>query len=131
MTRRSWAAVVGLFGGILVFTGGLIRFLSSVSGLLSSPNASELFSAFLPFVVTAALGLVVLWVCRPRLWWWPGRRLWNAVLLIGLLIWFVSSLSIVTLVGIVLVIVAGFLLLLEGLVFAHLRPRGLFRRRLF
>src|SRR5215469_16007685 len=105
---RSVAVVLGTVGGLLVLLGGSIKFWLT---WLSAPSLS-LDGLGLGLLATLLLGLFILFTARPRWWWWPGRRFFNALVLVvlGALAWWVSDGFVLTALGAVLTIVAGLIL---------------------
>ena len=132
MPGKSFATILGFIGGLSVVAGGLLRFLAFTPRALSSGAGSTLLAALAPLLGAIVLGGLVVWVCRPRFWWWPGRRLFNGILLVvlGAAVWIVLGGSILFLVGGLLAILAGIFLPIEGLFLRHVRPRRLLTRRL-
>ncbi len=133
MARRSFATTIGFIGGVAVLAGGLLGLVTSLLAHVSSPGIESLVGAFFGFIAATVLGLVILWVCRPRWWWWPGRRLVNGVLMIvlGVLAWVVAGGAFLTVLGAIITIVAGVLLPVEGFFLGAFGPRRFFHRRLF
>lgn len=132
MTNRSVALVLGFMGGLLILLGGLLRLLGELPQAVSAPMAMRLLSTLSFVLATVVLGVIVLWVCRPRVWWWPGRRLLNGILLVvmGAVTWLLLGGELLTVLGAVLAVLAGLLLPLEGLVSGGWRPRRSLARRL-
>lgn len=115
MAGRGVASLIGLVGGLLIVVGGLVALLGQLSGGISATGAvAGLLAPLAVFIV----GFVVLVVARPRLFWWPGRRTFNALILIGLgvLTWILSNASLLVVVGAVLAMIAGVALVLEGFI---------------
>ncbi len=133
MAARGLAMILGLIGGLLVSIGGLVSLLSASVRSLSGSTTGFLSGPVVSFLVAFVLGLLILWASRPRWWWWPGRRLFNGVLLVvlGVLAWVFAGGSVLTVIGALLTIVAGVVLPLEGFVGAVFGRGRLFRRRLF
>lgn len=125
MAGRGFASLIGLVGGLLIVGGALITLLGRLSsGAVGGVGTSGLL---VPFIVLA-LGFGVLVVARPRLFWWPGRRTFNALLLVGLglVVWALSSANLLAVIGAFLSILAGIVLVVEGFF-----PRSLGLRRWF
>lgn len=133
MTGRSVAVVIGFLGGLLVLLGGLVRFVLALAGGVGSSSAATLGGPLLGACGILLLGLLILFTARPRFWWWPGRRLFNGILLIafGALAWIFAGGSLLVLFGSVLTLVAGVILPLEGYVMSAFGLNRLFRRRWF
>ncbi len=131
MPGKSFATILGFVGGLAVVAGGLIRFLAFVPRAISSASGSGLAIALAPLLGAFVLGGLMVWVCRPRIWWWPGRRLFNGILLVvlGAAVWILLGGSILFLVGGLLAILAGIFLPIEGMFLRVSRPRRLLARR--
>lgn len=135
MLGRSVALILGALGGVLILIGGFVAFLLSLgaSGLTGGSAAGH--GSWLLLAGTLILGFLVLLTCRPRLFWWPGRRLFNAVILVvlGLVTWVAFGGFAVTAIGALLTVAAGVVLPLEGLLTGTLREAGrlVHRRRLW
>ena len=132
MPGKSFATILGFVGGLSVVAGGLLRFLVFTPRAISSGAVSPLLTPLAPLLGAIVLGGLVVWACRPRFWWWPGRRLFNGILLVvlGAAVWILLGASILFLVGGLLAILAGILLPIEGMLLRHARPRRLLARRL-
>lgn len=128
---RSVATILGTLGGLAILVGGLLQFVLRWSVSAGSPSAGALVSGLLALLLAGVLGFFVLISCRPRLWWWPGRRLFNAVWLIvlGAVAWILLGGSLLTNVGALLTIVAGVVLPFEHLVGRGLGIQGGWLRR--
>ncbi|HEV2316877.1 MAG TPA: hypothetical protein VGV89_04805 [Thermoplasmata archaeon] len=134
MFGRSLATVLGLIGGILVILGGVVEFLMAVAGGFSGGSFAQVWGVLVPMLLAGTLGLFILLSSRPRIWWWPGRRMFNSIVLIflGVLAWVLIAGSVLVEFGAVFAILAGVVLPLEGLVAgAFGRGSWLFRRRWF
>lgn len=131
MARPSIASLLGFAGGVCVLLGGLLAFLTAALGAVGSRSLGLLAGPVFTLVAAAVLGFLILFTCRPRLLWWPGRRLFNGVLLIvwGLLAYLFAAASLLGTIGAVLAIVAGVVLPLEGFASGFFGRRHLLRRR--
>lgn len=132
MLGRSFALVIAAVGGVLILLGGVAAFLLSAARSPGAGLAAGLQGAFLALAITLLLGFLVLLTARPRLFWWSGRRLFNAIVLavLGLLTWVFVGGFVLTAIGAVLTIVGGIALPIEGLVSGLLGgSRRLFHRR--
>jgi hypothetical protein len=127
MAGRGYASLIGLVGGLLIVVGGLIALLGRLAGPAAGSIGAAAGSVVFPLIVFV-LGFVVLVVARPRLFWWPGRRTFNALLLIGLgiLSWIFAGSSLLVVLGAILAMVAGVVLVVEGFY-----PRSFSARRWF
>jgi hypothetical protein len=131
MFRRSVALLVGLVGGICVILAGLLSFATSALGSVGQRTGGLLLSGVFGLLLTLILGVIILFTCRQRIFWWPGRRLFNGILLVflGVLALLFVAPSALLVVGALLTVVAGVLLPVEGAVSGVLGRGHLFRRR--
>lgn len=134
MLGRSVATTIGFIGGILVLLGGLLAFLMGVIRGAAVSGFGPIAGALGALLVAAIFGFLIVFTSRPRFLWWPGRRLFNGVLLVvlGVLTWFLVGGSVLVEVGAILAILAGILLPFEGLIGRPFRSgRRIFHRRAF
>jgi hypothetical protein len=129
MSGRGIATLIGLISGVLIIVGGFITFLGHLAGSSLGALGSGTSSVILP-IVTVILGFVVLWVSRPRLFWWPGRRTFNGILLValGVITWIVVGTNLLVIIGSALAMLSGMVLVVEGFLPRSFTFRGLFRR---
>lgn len=129
MAGRSVATIIGSIGGYLILLGAVVTF---VLTWVYSPTLS-IAGPWIPFFASALVALFILFTTRPRLIWWQGRRLFNAVVLLvlGVLAWLLSGGSVIAEVGAILVILAAIVLPVEGELLRALGLRRPWYRRLF
>lgn len=115
--RRSLATYVALVGGIIVVVGSLVRFFSALASDIATSAAPALLPAALVLLASLTVSFFILLTSRPRLFWWPGRRWFSAIILVvlGILAFVFSAGFVLTEIGAVLAIVGGVLLPVEGL----------------
>ncbi len=131
MFRRGISSLLGFLGGILVLVGGLVAFVLAAVREVGTRSFGLLAGPLLGLLVAAVLGFLIVFTCRPRLLWWPGRRLFNGILLIvwGVLAYLFAAASLLGVVGAVLAVLAGVILPFEGLASGFFGRRHLFPRR--
>lgn len=117
MFGRPVASFIGLVGGISVLLGAAVEFFGSVLGGGLGGSVGTVGSAIAGAIFAALLGAVILFVVRPRFFWWRTRLLFNGILLllIAVVAWVAVGFNILVLVGSFLTGVAGLLLALKSL----------------
>src|SRR5215469_9909239 len=85
MFGRSIGGLVGFVGGILVIVGGLLAGLLALLGAGLHVGQGVVGGLVVAFVAIL-LGIVMLFLSRPRLFWWRGRRIVTGLLLVGVAI---------------------------------------------
>lgn len=134
MAGRSIALFLGFLGGLTILVGALVGFLLPLGTHWATGGTVGLALRLISLFVGGILGLLVLFTSRPRIFWWPGRRLFNGLVLVvlGAMTWVLLGGTLLTTAGAILTVLAGFLLPLEGFFgrgWGH--RRSWFRRRWF
>jgi hypothetical protein len=134
MVGRAVATLLGVVGGLLVALSGLASFV----GTLLREGARVSWSAVAPSlvlgIVAGVLGVVLMIVARPRIFWGSGRSLTTGILLIAIAggTWIILGGGLLLLAGVLLALLAGLIFVVEEFTHKSFFSRlGISRRRLF
>ena len=125
MSGRSTASFLGFVGGLLVALSGLPGLVGNLLRSGSGAGYLGLISSFILALIAVVLGVILMILARPRLFWWGGRSLTTGIVLIVVAIvsWVILGGGLLLLLGVLLAVLAGVIFVVEE--FTH---RSYFRR---
>lgn len=120
------ASALGFIGGLFTLVGAVVAAVSSGLGRILGANSLSGAGGFIAEFIVFVVGIVMLFVSRPKWFMWRGRDLWDGVVLFfgGALAWILLGGELLVLVGAVLAVLAGLLFVVVAF-----SPRGWSSRR--
>lgn len=134
MFGRALATLLGIFGGLLVALAGLAVLVGDLLRPGTMAGVASLNSSLLFGLAASGMGVIMMIVSRPRIFWWRGRSLTTGITLIVMAVagWVLLRGGLLLALGALLVVVAGVVFAIEEFTHKTLMQRlGLSRRRWF